>query len=239
MDHNVPSGAAILLAFIAKTETGRTGREAYDVIFGHKQSRLAKPITSMTVGEVIAAQVGWSKNNGSSAAGAYQFIRKTLQGLIKEMGIPETATFSPNLQDRLAHRLLIRRGYSDFITGLIGRTEFGKRLAMEWASFPVLADTKGARRQLVRGQSFYAGDGLNKALVQPETVEAVLDNVKSTATGGEAPKPAPAPPVEDYEAPIAPAPPSQGKPLGRVGAALVAGIIAVLFGIVWFMGAPL
>lgn len=52
----------------------------------------------------------------------------------------------PNLQDRLGYHLLKRRGYEQFIAGLINRTEFGTRLAQEWASFPVLAATKGAHR---------------------------------------------------------------------------------------------
>lgn len=65
------------------------------------------------------------------------------------------------------------------MAGKISRTEFGKRLAMEWASFPVLTVCKGAHRQLNRGQSYYAGDGLNKALVAPEKIEALLDKVKA------------------------------------------------------------
>ena len=50
----------------------------------------------------------------------------------------------PDLQYRLGYHLAIRRGYSDFISGKISRTEFGRRLAQEWAFFPVLAPTKGA-----------------------------------------------------------------------------------------------
>ena len=40
------------------------------------------------------------------------------------------------------------------MAGKISRTEFGKRLAMEWASFPVLTYTKGAYRSVTRGQSY-------------------------------------------------------------------------------------
>ncbi len=68
------------------------------------------------------------------------------------------------------------------MSGQIGVTEFGKRLAQEWASFPVLAATKGQKRTVQRGQSYYAGDGLNKALVKPEKVEAVLDQVKAAGS---------------------------------------------------------
>ncbi|MFS2326353.1 hypothetical protein U2P60_13220 [Brucella sp. H1_1004] len=64
----------------------------------------------------------------------------------------------PDLQDRLGYHLAIRRGYNDYISGNISRTEFGRRLAQEWASFPVLAPTRGAHRALQRGETFYAGD---------------------------------------------------------------------------------
>ncbi|MCL4218776.1 MAG: hypothetical protein KJ052_17470, partial [Candidatus Hydrogenedentes bacterium] len=60
MDRTVPAGAAILLDFVRRTEVGRDDRASYDVIYGHKQNRLPKPLTSMTVDEVIAAQRGWS-----------------------------------------------------------------------------------------------------------------------------------------------------------------------------------
>lgn len=93
---------------------------------------------------------------------------------------------------------LLRRGYDLFISGQIDRTEFGKRLAQEWTSFPVLSAVKGASRDLRRGQSYYAGDGLNKVLVSPEKVESVLDQVKIAGRLAVVkPKPAPEPVVVD------------------------------------------
>lgn len=180
MQRPIPIGAAILLAAIREIETGKADRSAYDVIYGHKQGKLTKPLTSMTYGEIIDAQKAWSKNHGSSAAGAYQFMRATLIDLAKaNPSISGSDLFTPELQDQLGYQLLLRRGYAEFMAGKISRAEFGKRLAMEWASFPVLANTKGAHRSVARGQSYYAGDGLNKALVKPEAVEKVLDQVKA------------------------------------------------------------
>lgn len=178
MDPTVPAGAAILLDFIRETEVGRKDRASYDVIYANKQHKLAKPLTSMTLDEVQAEQRRWSKNHGSSAAGGYQFMRATLRGLISELGLRGSQVLDADLQDRLGYHLLKRRGYADFMAGRIDRAAFGKRLAMEWASFPVLAPTRGAHRSLKRGQSYYCGDALNKALVSPEKVEAVLDRVK-------------------------------------------------------------
>lgn len=175
MDKTVPAPAARLLDFIGMTEAP----QGYTTIYGNNQSKLPKQITSMTLAQIIAAQGGWSKKFGSSATGRYQFMKATLVGLKEELGLSGNELFSADFQDRLGFHLLKRRGYEAFIAGKIDRTEFGKRLAMEWASFPVLTVCTGAHRQLQRGQSYYAGDGLNKALVKPEKVEAVLNEVRA------------------------------------------------------------
>jgi muramidase (phage lysozyme) len=187
MDRTVPKGAALLLVFVYETETKKKVPACYDVIFGHRQNALPKPLTSMTLGEVQAAQRTWrtkawaakfNSTTASSAAGAAQFMEKTLADLIVELRLRLTQLFDGDLQDRLGYHLLKRRGYEEFMAGKMSRTEFGKRLSQEWASFPVLADTQGQKRRVTRGQSYYAGDGVNKALVSPQMVEAVLDRVR-------------------------------------------------------------
>ncbi|MGN6772611.1 MAG: hypothetical protein ACTHJQ_22595 [Rhizobiaceae bacterium] len=174
----VPTGAALLLAFIRSTETGRADRSAYNTIYAHKESKLPKVLSTMTLGDIIDAQKAWSKNFGSSAAGAYQFMRATLIDLSKAMNLSGSLIFDASLQDELGYELLKRRGYADYMAGKIDRTEFGKRLSMEWASFPVLAPCQGAHRTVQRGETYYAGDKLNKALVSPERVEQVLITVR-------------------------------------------------------------
>ncbi|MGQ5719926.1 hypothetical protein [Pseudochrobactrum asaccharolyticum] len=179
MDKTVSAGAAILLDFIRKTEVGRTDRASYDVIYGQNQHKLKKQITAMTIGELVDEQASFTKRFKSSASGGYQFMRKTLQDLSRELRLSGKQMFDPDLQDRLGYHLLKRRGYEEFMAGKITMTEFAKRLAMEWASFPVLAATKGQHQQLKRGQSYYDGDALNKALVKPEAIEAVLRKAKA------------------------------------------------------------
>ena len=178
MDKTVPAGAAILLDFVRLTEVGGTDRASYDVIYGHNENKLPKPIASMTIGDLVDVQASFTRRFGSSASGGYQFMKATLQDLVRELGLRGTQIFDPDLQDRLAYHLLKRRGYDDYMAGKISCTEFGKRLAQEWASFPVLAPTQGAHRKLQRGQSYYMGDKVNKALVKPERLEQVLDQVQ-------------------------------------------------------------
>ena len=173
MDKTVPAGAAFLLDFIGKIEAPR----GYDTVYGNNQRKLPKRVTSMTLYEIQQAQPRWTKQFGSSATGRYQFMRDTLRGLITELDLSTDMKLDANLQDRLAYHLLRRRGYDAFVFGRIDKIEFAKRLAMEWASLPVLRATKGAHRNVMRGQSYYNGDNLNKSLVKPEDVEIALARV--------------------------------------------------------------
>ncbi|MQX98900.1 hypothetical protein GHK03_23080, partial [Sinorhizobium medicae] len=135
-----------------------------------------------------------------------QFMRATLIDLAKQVtSISGKDVFTPDLQDRLAYKLLLRRGYAEFIVGKISLVEFAENLAKEWASFPVLAAMKGSEREIRRGQSYYAGDGLNKALVKPEKVEAVLNEVLEAARR-------PHEPVEEPQARPVPLPVPNPKP---------------------------
>lgn len=185
MDKTVPAGAASLLDFIGSIEAP----QGYDTIYGNNQGKLSRPVTSMTLAEVQSQQQGWTKKFGSSATGRYQFMYATLKGLIEELGLSKKQKLDANLQDRLGYHLLRRRGYDAFVFGKIDATEFGKRLAQEWASLPVLKNTRGKHRNIVRGQSYYAGDGTNKSLVSPAKFEAALDRAL------EAHKASPAAPV--------------------------------------------
>ncbi|PST27216.1 hypothetical protein C7U60_02725 [Mesorhizobium plurifarium] len=229
MDKTVPPGAAILLDFIRETEVGRSDRASYDVIYANKQGKLKQPLTTMNYGDVVDEQRKWSKNHGSSAAGAYQFMRATLIGLAKEIpSISGTDIFTPDLQDRLGYHLLKRRGYEEFVTGKITLVDFARRLAMEWASFPVLADCKGSHRFINRGMSFYAGDGVNKALVKSEKVEAVLRQVLATARRPVDIQPVP----ESVEVDPPPAPASKSRGI----AALILAALAAAGA--WFASVP-
>lgn len=229
---NVPAGAVILLDFIGQAETGKTNADAYLTIYGHKQGRLPKPLTSYTLDELAEAQKAWSKNFGSSAAGKYQIIRKTLVGLVARLGLPGSTLFTPEVQDTLGYELLKGRGYERFLSGTLPLKAFGNELAKEWASFPVLTDMQGQHRALVRGQSHYAGDGVNKALVKPGDVEAVLSEILNRASV-QKPAPEPASPVQPSNPtpePETPASePRKGLPLGWIIAGVILAVIAAAF----------
>lgn len=200
---SVPAKAKQILDLIASVEAGPN--DQYNVVYGHHEHSLPKPITAMTLSELMANQAHWGKEWGSSAAGRYQIMPQTLAGLIHSLNLNGTELFSPATQDALGYQLLVNRGYIGFTQRSISIIGFGLNLAKEWASFPVLAPVYGAHRMLTRGQSYYAGDGLNKALLKPETVEALLTSILATPGAVEAQTPLPAPPPTPTPPKAAPA----------------------------------
>ena len=105
----------------------------------------------------------------SSAVGRYQIVRTTLRALKKKLGLPETAKFTAELQDRLAIELLKGRGFEAWKVGRINDHEFALELSKEWASLPNPQTGKG----------HYPGQ---RAAVDFATVQSVLDQVRPKPT---------------------------------------------------------
>lgn len=177
-DAGLPEGARILLDFIASYEAPK----GYDTLYGNNQLPSGGVLTGLTLGEVIKAGPLWSRLFKSSACGRYQFMTNTLITLRDGLKLSGTERFSPELQDRLGFKLLNGRGYTKFKAGKLSVQDFGKALAQEWAAMPVLEACKGSQRMVERGQTYYAGDGRNRALVKPEAVEEVLQKVSTAAS---------------------------------------------------------
>lgn len=199
MDKNIPAPALGLLSFIASFEAPR----GYDTVYGNRMSQMPRPLTSMTLTEVIADGPRRTKLFGSSACGRYQFMTATLKDLQKSLVLIGNDKFTSDFQDRLGYELLKRRGYLKFVSGGMSLTAFGLGIAQEWASFPVLVSVFNGKRNIARGQSYYAGDGVNKALVRPEAVEAALRKVLAVAPMASV-EPPPPPPVAPAPAVVAP-----------------------------------
>jgi hypothetical protein len=172
-----------LLDLISGPESGGN----YNAVFGDGKNKI--PLSQWTVDDLLAKKHLHLAKRGQSAAGRYQIINKTLKGLKKEMGLTGKEYFTPELQDQMGLQLLKRRGYDKFMAGQMSFKDFGNQLAMEWASFPVLSNINGK----TRGQSYYAGDGLNSSHIKPETVEATLWKLRPWSMGQEPP---PEKPVE-------------------------------------------
>ena len=171
-----------LLDFIAKPESGGD----YNIVYGGiaQKHRPKQPLVTMTIAEVLAWQDGIDALYPSEAAGRYQIMEDTLRGLWPEAGMTLLSLFNEAGQDKLATTLLRRRGLVAYMEGKISAEEFANRLAMEWASLPVVTGPK-------KGSSYYSGDGLNKSHVSVEAFLAAVRAVK------DAPKPVAANPAPD------------------------------------------
>ncbi len=156
-----------LLNTIAKVES----KYNYNAYFGNSANTSVQ-FTAMTVDEVLAWQAQFvAQGNASSAVGRYQFIDSTLRGLVTQLNIAGTEVFDEALQDKLAVALLERRGIRDYVDSKISREEFAHNLSKEWAALP---KTIGENPE----QSYYAGDGLNKAQVSVDEMFASIATVR-------------------------------------------------------------
>lgn len=135
-----------------------------------------RPLTLMTVGQVLAWQDSIDARYRSEAAGAYQVLEDTLRGLVARGVVGSGSRFDAPTQDRIAVALMERRGLSRFRRGQITAQAFAQNLSKEWASLP--AQTRDQRGRPATGQSYYAGDGLNTAHTSKA---AVLGAVRAIA----------------------------------------------------------
>jgi hypothetical protein len=173
-----PGQFSKLLGFIAQPESGGNP----NAFFGNSGNQSNPKFTAMTIAEVL----NWQRNfvrmgHPSSAVGKYQFMPATL-GTLRDHGIVSNQdTLDERTQDKLAVALMNGRGLKQFLAKTLSAEDFGVNLAMEWASMPVpknvLRPTKGGGAVLVHtGQSYYAGDGLNKALVPVDKFMAAIQS---------------------------------------------------------------
>lgn len=158
-----------LLDFIASHES----RGDYNVVWAgiRKADRPKRPLVEMTIGQVLQWQDSIDARYKSEAAGRYQILEDTLRGLWKEAGLQLASLFDKEGQDKLAIALLNRRGLASYLSGKISTEAFANSLAREWASLPVVSGSG-------KGRSYYAGDGLNKSLVDVEPFLAAVRSVK-------------------------------------------------------------
>lgn len=156
-------------------------------------------VSKLSLAGVLSLQQRMLKaGSASTACGGYQFIRKTLIATIVQMGLKGTELWDANLQDRMAIHLMENRGLSKYLAGQISLETFCNNLAREWASLPVVTRIKGQKRIVEPGETYYAGDGLNRAHHNPAAIMGLVKALRATEK--------PAQPVPHVPAPVAPKP---------------------------------
>lgn len=154
-----------LLEFI-RSDEGGPGLKGYGTVYsGAKGVNRHTDVSKMTLNDIIRFQDAMLKGrSASTAVGGYQFLQRTLKQTISQMGLTGNEVWTPELQDRMAIHLMKGRKLNQYLAGTISAETFANNLAMEWASLPVVTGLIGAKKFVLKpGQSYYAGDGLNKS----------------------------------------------------------------------------
>jgi muramidase (phage lysozyme) len=138
----------------------------YNAYFGHAHS--AVDLSTKNLAEIYAFQAGMLNHDPrSTAIGRYQFLRGTLKGLQGKHGMPDTALFTPAVQDEFAVDLMVGRGYKLWWRGKLDHVGFAHLLSCEWASLP---DPENG------GRSHYDGDSAgNHASTTLQHVYAMMN----------------------------------------------------------------
>jgi len=167
----IPATAyAPLLEVIAQAES----KGNYNAYFSNASNKEVD-FTKMSIAEVIQWQKDFVANgNASNAVGRYQIIQPTLEGLVSELKLNPNERFDETLQNRLAITLMERRGSVAFIDNKLSTEEFAHNLSKEWAALPRIVGEAPE-------SSYYAGDGLNKSLVDTQTSLSAVESFKQRA----------------------------------------------------------
>jgi len=211
-----------ILDLIGKYES----RGDYDIVYGGiPKAQRPVGLTAMTIAQVIA----WQKQvvaagAKSSAAGKYQIIRKTLEASVAALRMDTARLYDRATQDELAMHLLRGRGIGGYLAGTIAQDAMVLALAKEWASLPVPSAMNGASRHILAGQSYYAGDGLNKAHATVAEVRTALSQAKARYDAAGTP------------APVGPRP-SPGQTPAPVGAGAIVGVVIAIAILAVILGA--
>ena len=133
-------------------------------------SRRNEDITNMSINEVVQYQkdyiehqrrLGIPAGQRSAAVGAYQMLYPEVAA--SKTGVPLTARFNKENQDKMVDYYLNMAGYQQFINNKISAEEFNNRLAGQFASLKTTS-----------GSGVYDTDGINKAY------EDLLDLIKKS-----------------------------------------------------------
>lgn len=161
-----PSTYSQLLALIAKVESSGN----YNAYFSNSRNS-SVDFTAMSIRDVMQWQEDFVKQgNPSNAVGRYQIISPTLNGLVAELGIDTNHPFDQTMQDKMAIKLIERRGAEAYVNKELSKEQFAANLAKEWASLPRVLGDKPQ-------DSYYASDGLNKSLVSVDEVLKAINPI--------------------------------------------------------------
>ncbi len=150
-------------------------------------------VVDLTISEIQQKQ----KDRDLFAVGRYQLIPNTFNGAVTSLKLDVNAKLDEEMQDKIFDEYLIKVKRPKIIAYLEGEGSVEDAMytaAQEWASIGVekgkrisdkiVKDKKGkvisrTARYAEGGESYYAGDGLNKSHITPEQIKNALINSKN------------------------------------------------------------
>jgi muramidase (phage lysozyme) len=127
-----------ILDFIAGGVPGNPSGESignYNAVIGNAHSK--NDLSSYTINALYGLMATLVTHQPSSAVGRYQIIHATMQKLVKAMGLDAAhVRYTPEMQDKMAVKLMTGRGYQSWWRGGMDDEEFAHGLSCEWASLP-------------------------------------------------------------------------------------------------------
>lgn len=137
-------------------------------------------LTKLTISELIKKQ----KERDVFAAGRYQIIPNTLNDAIKKLKIDTSLLFDESMQDYIFEEYLIKIKRPSIIKYLEGDGNVEDAIydwAKEFASAGVRIGKPISRGRNARfeGESYYSGDGLNRAHIMPDEMVKALEESKN------------------------------------------------------------
>lgn len=141
------------------------GPEGYVTVTRSTRLTPPRPLTQMTISEVLAFQRKIRASGASSSAlGRYQFVYKTLDYVVKNKEIDPELPFDRYTQDALARLEMRRCGFYDPI---VSDLRVANCLAAVWAALPLVSGPRA-------GQSRYKGVAGNRALIDKDEFMATM-----------------------------------------------------------------
>lgn len=161
-----PREQAILDIVHSAESRSRSGADSYNVIYGYNEGHLSRPVTEMTVQELLGEMPTMVRRFGGSASGRYQFIRSTLQEMV-DLGLADpNRRFDAGYQDELAiARMRQVRHLDAFMGGEMSARDFAHHLSQEWAGLP----------NPNTGRSFYDGYAGNRSTIGLDYVQRLQE----------------------------------------------------------------
>jgi len=170
--------------YLASVESGGDYSAYNNIARGKVSSFYKTNLTSMSINEVMAAQS--QPERKMFAVGRYQLIPSTLISAINHLKIDRSSLFNEEVQDYLFNKYLIAIKRPEIINFLEKNGDVEDAI-YSWAQEFASAGVRKGRvisknRVALGGESYYAGDGLNKAHITPDKMVNVLVKAKEDAS---------------------------------------------------------